>query len=60
MRGAKVVFCRERNKYVKIQFFGGVISVYFIFKIKNGIVLIAASPKKIKIVQITSYLSPMP
>ena len=41
MRGAKVLFCRERNKYVKIQFFffgGGVISVYFIFKIKNGIV----------------------
>ena len=60
MRGAKVVFCRERNKYVKIQNFGGVISVYFVFKIKNGIVLIAASPKKINIVQITSYLSPMP
>ena len=60
MRGAKVVFCRERNKYVKIYIFLGLISVYFIFKIKNGIVLIAASPKKIKIVQITSYLSPMP
>ena len=60
MRGAKVVFCRERNKYVKIQIFRGVISVYFVFRIKNGIVLIAASPKKIKIVQITSYLSPMP
>ena len=62
MRGAKVVFCRERNKYVKIQIFfgGGVISVYFVFKIKNGIVLIAGSPKKIKMVPITSYLSPMP
>ena len=63
MRGAKVVFCRERNKYVKIQILGrggGVISVYFVFKIKNGIVLIAGSPKKIKIVQITSYLSSMP
>ena len=62
MRGAKVVFCRERNKYVEnrnIKFFG-LISVYFISKIKNGIVLIAASPKEIKIVQITSYLSPMP
>ena len=23
-RGAEVVFCRERNKYVKIQNFGGV------------------------------------
>ena len=23
MRGAKVVFCRERNKYVKIQILGG-------------------------------------
>ena len=34
--------------------------MYFVFKIKNGIVLIAASPKEIKIVQITSYLSPMP
>ena len=43
MRGAKVVFCREKNKYVKIQILGGgVISVYFVFKIKNGIVLIAA------------------
>ena len=61
MRGAKVVFCRERNKYVEIYiFFFGLISVYFIFKIKNGIVLIAASPKKIKIVEITSYLSPLP
>ena len=61
MRGAKVVFCRERNKYVKIQILGrGVISVYFVFKIKNGIILIAGSPKKIKMVQITSYLSPMP
>ena len=60
MRGAKVVFCRERNKYVKIQFFLGLISVYFVFKIKNVIVLIAGSPKKIKIVQITSYLSPIP
>ena len=60
MRGAKVVFCRERNKYVEKYIFLGLISVYFIFKIKNGIVLIAGSPKKIKIVQITSYLSPMP
>ena len=60
MRGAKVVFCRERNKYVEIYIFFGLISVYFIFKIKNGIVIIAASPKKIKIVQITNYLSPMP
>ena len=61
MRGAKVVFCRERNKYVKIQILGGgVISVYFVFKIKNGIVQIAPSPKKLKIVQIKSYLSPMP
>ena len=60
MRGAKVVFCRERNKYVKIQIFLGVISVYFVFKIKNGIVYLAGSSKKIKIVQINSYLSPMP
>ena len=59
MRGAKVVFCRERNKYVKIQFFLGVISVYFVFKMKNGIVYLAGSSKKIKIVQINSYLSPM-
>ena len=34
--------------------------MYFVFKIKNVIVLIAESPKEIKIVQITSYLSPMP
>ena len=27
---------------------------------KNEIVYLAGSPKKIKIVQITSYLSPMP
>ena len=60
MRGAKVVFCRERNKCAKIQILGGLISVYFIFKIKNGIVQIAAIPKKIKIVQITSYLNPVP
>ena len=46
MRGAKVVFCRERSKYVKIKKIVKYISVYFIFKIKNGIVQIAASPKK--------------
>ena len=34
--------------------------MYFVFKIKNVIVLIAASPKKIKIVQIYSYSSSMP
>ena len=39
--------------------FWGLISEYFIFKIKNGIVQIAAIPIK-KIVQITSYLSSMP
>ena len=32
MRGAKVVFCRERNKYVKIHIFWGNISV---FRIQN-------------------------
>ena len=45
--------CKNKN-------FGGLISEYFIFKIKNGIVQIAASPEKNQIVQITSYLSPMP
>ena len=60
MRGAKVVFCRERNKYVKNTKFWWLISAYFILKLKNGIVLIAASPKKNEIVQITSYLSTMP
>ena len=38
MRGAKVIFCRDKNKYVKMYFWGGLISVYFIFIIKNGIV----------------------
>ena len=53
MREAKVVFCRERNKYAKIQNFffwgGGLISVYFILEIKNGIVRIVASSKKLKL-----------
>ena len=44
MRGEKVVFYRERNKYVKIKKIVKYISVYFIFKIKNGIVQIAAGP----------------
>ena len=52
MRGAKVLLCSERNKCAKIQILGGLISVYFIFKIKNGIVQIAAIPKKIEIAQI--------
>ena len=56
MRVTKVVFCCERNKMCKVTNFLGLISVYFIFKIKNGIVEIAGSLKKIKIVQITRYL----
>ena len=34
--------------------------MYFVFKMKNGIVNLVGSLKKIKIVQITSYLNPMP
>ena len=49
MRGAKVVFCRERNKYVQNTSFWGLISGYSIFKIKNGIVQIAESRKKVKL-----------
>ena len=50
MRGAKVDICRERNKYVKIKKIVGIgISVYFILKIKNGTVQVAASPKKLKL-----------
>ena len=60
MRGAKVVFCRERNKYVEIYIFLRLISVYFIFKIKNGIVLIAESPKKLKLFKLPIILSPIP
>ena len=38
MRGAKVVFCRERNKYVKIQIFWGYYECisYLKFQIEAG------------------------
>ena len=49
MRVTKVVFCCERNKMCKVTNFLGLISVYFIFKIKNGIVEIAGSLKKSKL-----------
>ena len=45
MRGAKLVFCRERNKIRKNINLLELISVYFIFKIKNGRVQIAVGQK---------------
>ena len=59
MRGAKVVFCRERNKYVKIQILGVKISIFHTEN-KEWNILNSSQSKKIKIVQITSYLSLMP
>ena len=60
MRGVKVVFCRERNKYVKILLFFLVNIIVFHIKNKEWNSLKSSKSKKIKIVQITSYLSPMP
>ena len=58
MRGTKLVFCRERNIYVKNKNNLGFISLYFTLKMKNGIVEIAAG-KKNQIVQITTCSCPI-
>ena len=57
MRGAKVIFCRERNKYVKKN--GVNISVFYTEN-EEWNSLNSSRSKINKIVQITSYLSPMP